>query len=165
MGIKHTLIIQTLCLSLHRVISAIHREEHPAQPNSSYNHLCIYQQPILISSATPCQVSKKPITSSQGGYLWYLHLHLGHSLPLQGKGTPQTVAPGCHSTENTDLNNSTLRQDLIPKMSSLSSRTGFVCCIYCSNVFLYSNCPCQHTTFPEATLNLSKNQTRILIFI
>lgn len=61
LGIKHRSIVKILCLSLHHVISAIRGEEHPAQPDTSYNHVYIYQQPTLFSSATAGQVQTKPI--------------------------------------------------------------------------------------------------------
>lgn len=64
--------------------------------------------------------------SLQDGYPWSLevHLRLGHSVPLQGNGTAQTVALGCHLTENTNLNDSMVRQDLIPKCHLFPSELG-----------------------------------------
>ena len=64
--------------------------------------------------------------SLQDGYLWslQLHLHLEQSIPLQENGTAQTVALGCHLPENTNLNDSTVRQDLIPKRHLFPSELG-----------------------------------------
>lgn len=61
-GMKHRLILGTLCLSLHHVVSRIHREAHPKQPDTRCNqHVDIFtNSQLYFHQLLPVQHTKRP---------------------------------------------------------------------------------------------------------
>ena len=121
---------------------------HLVQPS---NHVYVYQQPTPFSSATACQAHPKSVLPGQ--------ISVGTTAPLasrterppiQENGAAQAVPLGCHSTENTDLNNSMVRQGFLPKRHLFPSELG----LFAIFIVAVSFSLCKQLPLPSALLSL-----------
>lgn len=129
---SNRLIITSLCLSLHHVISKSTGKNTLCGPIPVLiMYIFIIRQLYFHLLMQVKHIKANPYSMVTCGHCSFPCI-LGRASHLQEWGCADC---GCHLAENTNVNDSTVRQDLTPKCHFFPSALGFVCYIYCSNVF------------------------------